>query len=602
MGTNRSENCKIIVSECDSLSTDGLADTTVTMVTSSLGKVVDLDSSSQVSDKVELLSTETMAGMTSDNILDDKHNVSGLEFDIGGSDLIAHSDICLGSNPLDSLPVSDNLKGTFNDDSLDKDQSVGMTFSRSLITDSANGAYTCSSPLETCLTNANIPVSLPTIQLLPLECQNIQLLTPVSNAIVRTLQLPSSTTNQAAIQGAQPSQGAVLSSAVLIGNMVMLTRASNPVQSSLISTLAGSSSNLISNTLLKTPIKLQVISSKQHLPSGSTSFKTTSISELNSGTTITSLSDGAINIPMDSSNTSKELDVVNQNPVNIGEGQQPSSIITTVCTNSLLEVTNHSDNCSTLADDNCLFNSKSDTDSKNLNNNLSTPVHACDDAKQTITFEQNSSIGYSVSDTAETTTCTDKVLPAPVNNFTVDDLEHSNISKVKSSRSRLKRDKKEQYNCDLCSAVFNRLGNFTRHRMTHTVSAKDDYRYKCDECGRLFLQRCDMKRHMLIHSKQEPYHCQDCGKGYIRKSDLVVHMRFHKKDRPFKCESCPKSFFQSGDLNRHVRNVHLHSRTVMCGHCNRSYAKEATLIRHMQTMHRTIILQSLNINPEQPPS
>ncbi|XP_078311845.1 uncharacterized protein LOC144618846 isoform X2 [Crassostrea virginica] len=158
------------------------------------------------------------------------------------------------------------------------------------------------------------------------------------------------------------------------------------------------------------------------------------------------------------------------------------------------------------------------------------------------------------------------------------------------------------YKCDLCSASFSRVGNYTRHRMIHTVNTQDNYRYKCTECGRLFLQRCDMKRHMLIHTKQEPHRCTVCDKGYIRKSDLVVHMRFHSKERAYKCCHCEKQFFQSGDLNRHVRNVHLLAPLLKCGHCNRQFVKESTLIRHMQTTHKDIIIKSLQDKLDKSPS
>ncbi|XP_033757712.1 zinc finger protein 792-like [Pecten maximus] len=152
---------------------------------------------------------------------------------------------------------------------------------------------------------------------------------------------------------------------------------------------------------------------------------------------------------------------------------------------------------------------------------------------------------------------------------------------------------RNEYRCDLCSASFNRYGNYTRHRMIHTVNTKDDYRYKCQECGRLFLQRCDMKRHMLIHTNEQPFRCNECGRGYIRRSDLVVHMRFHKKEKTFKCVYCSKNFYQSGDLNRHMRNIHLQTSMLTCGHCSRQFVKEATLIRHMQTRHRDIIIRTL---------
>ncbi|KAK7111024.1 hypothetical protein V1264_014807 [Littorina saxatilis] len=157
---------------------------------------------------------------------------------------------------------------------------------------------------------------------------------------------------------------------------------------------------------------------------------------------------------------------------------------------------------------------------------------------------------------------------------------------------------KKSIQCDLCTAVFTRRGNFLRHRKVHTVNLKEDKHFKCPYCDRPFLQRCDMKRHMAIHTDEHPFHCQTCGKGYIRKSDLVVHERFHSKERAFKCEICERCFYQSGDLRRHKRIVHSEqSQLWSCAHCNRKYTREVTLIRHMKTVHSDILLQYVH-SPE----
>ena len=41
-------------------------------------------------------------------------------------------------------------------------------------------------------------------------------------------------------------------------------------------------------------------------------------------------------------------------------------------------------------------------------------------------------------------------------------------------------DKKKQYKCDLCTAVFTRPGNFTRHRKIHNLSLKVRTFLYCD--------------------------------------------------------------------------------------------------------------------------
>ncbi|XP_070387243.1 uncharacterized protein [Dermacentor albipictus] len=149
------------------------------------------------------------------------------------------------------------------------------------------------------------------------------------------------------------------------------------------------------------------------------------------------------------------------------------------------------------------------------------------------------------------------------------------------------------FQCEMCSATFNRLGNYTRHQKIHTVRTKEDERFHCKECGKSFIQRCDLTRHLHVHTGTEPHRCSLCGKGYIRHSDLVTHQRFHNKEKPFGCPHCSKGFSQRGDLNRHLRSIHLQVKPLMCGHCHKKFAKEATLIRHMRTSHREMLLQSV---------
>ncbi|KAK3581834.1 hypothetical protein CHS0354_007237 [Potamilus streckersoni] len=168
---------------------------------------------------------------------------------------------------------------------------------------------------------------------------------------------------------------------------------------------------------------------------------------------------------------------------------------------------------------------------------------------------------------------------------------HTQVSKVELQICKRSQGNKK-FRCDLCTATFSRLGNFTRHRMIHSI--REEYRFKCPECGRKFLQKCDMSRHRLIHSKQEPYKCPECGKGYIRRSDLEVHCRFHKQERVFKCPHCVKSFYQSGDVSRHIRLIHKRTSQLTCGHCSRNYANESTLIRHVQSKHEDIIMDCLS--------
>ncbi|XP_013786621.2 zinc finger protein 252-like isoform X2 [Limulus polyphemus] len=149
------------------------------------------------------------------------------------------------------------------------------------------------------------------------------------------------------------------------------------------------------------------------------------------------------------------------------------------------------------------------------------------------------------------------------------------------------------FQCELCSASFSRMGNYTRHKKIHAVPTKKDHRFHCSVCEKSFIQKCDLTRHMHIHSGTEPHRCSQCGKGYIRHSDLVTHQRFHNKEKPFICSHCHKGFSQRGDLNRHLRSIHLQTKPLTCGHCNRKFVKEATLIRHMQITHRCLILESI---------
>ncbi|XP_023232569.1 oocyte zinc finger protein XlCOF29-like [Centruroides sculpturatus] len=113
------------------------------------------------------------------------------------------------------------------------------------------------------------------------------------------------------------------------------------------------------------------------------------------------------------------------------------------------------------------------------------------------------------------------------------------------------------FKCELCSATFNRLGNYTRHKKIHTVPTKDDQRFNCEVCGKNFIQRCDLTRHMHIHSGTEPHRCSLCGKGYLRHSDLITHQRFHNKEKPFSCPYCTKGFCQKGKFIESEKRLEL---------------------------------------------
>ena len=47
-----------------------------------------------------------------------------------------------------------------------------------------------------------------------------------------------------------------------------------------------------------------------------------------------------------------------------------------------------------------------------------------------------------------------------------------NVCLAVSTKTSLPDSKSKQFRCDLCTAVFTRLGNYTRHRKIHTLNLK----------------------------------------------------------------------------------------------------------------------------------
>ncbi|KAH9362935.1 hypothetical protein HPB48_014283 [Haemaphysalis longicornis] len=68
------------------------------------------------------------------------------------------------------------------------------------------------------------------------------------------------------------------------------------------------------------------------------------------------------------------------------------------------------------------------------------------------------------------------------------------------------------FQCEMCSATFNRLGNYTRHQKIHTVRTK--------------VSSGDLNRHLRsIHLQVKPLMCGHCHKKFAKEATLIRHMR-----------------------------------------------------------------------------
>ena len=131
-----------------------------------------------------------------------------------------------------------------------------------------------------------------------------------------------------------------------------------------------------------------------------------------------------------------------------------------------------------------------------------------------------------------------------------------------ASHFKIHKEESLEFPCSLCSKVFFKLNQLTRHARTHP----ENKTHKCNICQKLFAQGSHLIDHLNRHKGVRPHVCNVCNKAFQQSSTLKDHMRTHSDDKPFLCSQCGKSFNNASNLRQHVKR-HLDVKPFSCNLC-----------------------------------
>ena len=70
-----------------------------------------------------------------------------------------------------------------------------------------------------------------------------------------------------------------------------------------------------------------------------------------------------------------------------------------------------------------------------------------------------------------------------------------------------------------------------------------------------------------------------CEYETTRLFQLQVHVKGkHQNERPFSCPNCEKTFKQKDKVERHIKSVHLQTKSFICD-CGKSFNRKDDLVR-----------------------
>ena len=72
------------------------------------------------------------------------------------------------------------------------------------------------------------------------------------------------------------------------------------------------------------------------------------------------------------------------------------------------------------------------------------------------------------------------------------------FTKKKSKKTKLKKQVKNQFHCDICSYKTNRIDNYNRHceSKNHSAKLSGQYKFKCDLCRSTYVTKNGLLKHI----------------------------------------------------------------------------------------------------------
>lgn len=158
-------------------------------------------------------------------------------------------------------------------------------------------------------------------------------------------------------------------------------------------------------------------------------------------------------------------------------------------------------------------------------------------------------------------------------NLNVDNILNENVKEIEHFNFEIDKTE-EQFVCDICLKVFNKLRLLVQHLKKHTA------KYFCSKCSKVFCRNENLKTHICNSSNQ--FECSICKKPYLQRKYLNRHMET-KHSNKLSCNTCEKTFNSNKEKSKHDCGVRTEKQTFSCIICNKIFIQETTLKKHMKS-------------------
>ncbi|XP_072744441.1 protein krueppel isoform X2 [Anoplolepis gracilipes] len=138
-----------------------------------------------------------------------------------------------------------------------------------------------------------------------------------------------------------------------------------------------------------------------------------------------------------------------------------------------------------------------------------------------------------------------------------------------------KKNKKQNFICNVCKRGFGYKHVLQNHERTHTGEKP----FQCPVCHKRFTRDHHLKTHMRLHTGEKPYCCKFCQRRFVQVANLRRHVRVHTGERPYLCRHCNNRFSDSNQLKAHVM-VHNGEKPYECENCHGRFRRRHHLHQH----------------------
>lgn len=106
--------------------------------------------------------------------------------------------------------------------------------------------------------------------------------------------------------------------------------------------------------------------------------------------------------------------------------------------------------------------------------------------------------------------------------------------------------KPSEMECFHCFAKYDSMLHFERHVSTHFTRNE----YLCDFCPTMFNRVSGLLDHLTKHrNEHHKFTCQECGRSLANRLSYTIHQRTHTGEKPHACRFCDRTFSQVSKIH-----------------------------------------------------